>query len=139
MQHLRGRIAKSDVRTTYVHTYASSTVSRHFGAETKRSLAVGGMKTSLFCAIIPTLFPYFLPFWYPYILLHFEMFFITCLCHLFSSSACNLPSQSRSQCPHKYYEPLLWYIIWTILTPVFTLPALAKESADPSQPFSGWQ
>ena len=29
MQHLRGRIAKSDVRT-----YASSTVSRHFGAET---------------------------------------------------------------------------------------------------------
>ena len=41
MQHLRGRIAKSDVRTyvprtTYhVRTYASSTVSRHFGAETK--------------------------------------------------------------------------------------------------------
>ena len=37
MQHLRGRIAKSDVRT-YVRTlqaYASSTVSRHFGAETK--------------------------------------------------------------------------------------------------------
>ena len=45
MQHLRGRIAKSDVRTTYhvprttyhVRTYASSTVSRHFGAETKRA------------------------------------------------------------------------------------------------------
>ena len=37
MQHLRGRIAKSDVRTTYhVRTYASSTVSRHFGAETKK-------------------------------------------------------------------------------------------------------
>ena len=39
MQHLRGRVAKSDgrtyVRTTYVRTYASSTVSRHFGAETK--------------------------------------------------------------------------------------------------------
>ena len=32
MQHLRGRIAKSDVR---IRTYASSTVSRHFGAETK--------------------------------------------------------------------------------------------------------
>ena len=27
--------------------------------------------------------------------------------------------------------------IWTILTPVFTLPAFAEES-DPSQPFSGW-
>ena len=39
MQHLRGRIAKSDVRTTYVpRTYASSTVSRHFGAETKMSV-----------------------------------------------------------------------------------------------------
>ena len=42
MQHLRGRIAKSDVRTyvrTYhVRTYASSTVSRHFGAETKMQL-----------------------------------------------------------------------------------------------------
>ena len=39
MQHLCGRIAKSDVRTyvqrTYVRTYASSIVSRHFGAETK--------------------------------------------------------------------------------------------------------
>ena len=36
MQHLCGRIAKSDVpRRTYVRTYASSTVSRHFGAETK--------------------------------------------------------------------------------------------------------
>ena len=44
---------------------------------------VGGLYTSLFCAIIPTLFPYFLPFWYPYILLHFQMFFITCLCHFF--------------------------------------------------------
>ena len=40
MQHLRGRIAKSDVRT-----YASSTVSRHFGAETKNE--IGGFdKTS---------------------------------------------------------------------------------------------
>ena len=36
MQHLRGRIAKSDVRT-----YASSTVSRHFGAETKMYGDVG--------------------------------------------------------------------------------------------------
>ena len=33
--HLRGRIAKSDVRTYHVRTYASSTVSQHFGAETK--------------------------------------------------------------------------------------------------------
>ena len=58
MQHLRGRIAKSDVRTTYVprtyhvrttyvprtyvpRTYASSTVSRHFGAETKMYQDVG--------------------------------------------------------------------------------------------------
>ena len=42
MQHLRGRIAKSDVRTTYhvPRTYASSTVSRHFGAETKMSRCV---------------------------------------------------------------------------------------------------
>ena len=56
---------------------------------------VGGLNTSLFCAIIPTLFPYFLPFWYPYILLHFEMFFtrrmprigraklVTCTCQDF--------------------------------------------------------
>ena len=41
-------------------------------------ISVGGLYTSLFCAIIPTLFPYFLPFWYPYILSHFQMFFITC-------------------------------------------------------------
>ena len=34
MQHLRGRIAKS----VYVRTYASSTVSRHFGAETKNNI-----------------------------------------------------------------------------------------------------
>ena len=48
MQHLRGRIAKSDVRTTYVpRTYASSTVSRHFGAETKRA----GNETT--CSPIP--------------------------------------------------------------------------------------
>ena len=48
MQHLRGRIAKSDVRTTYhVRTYASSTVSRHFGAETKRpKLSYGKNKCS---------------------------------------------------------------------------------------------
>ena len=38
-----------------------------------------GLYTSLFCAIIPALFPYFLPFWYHYILLHFQMFFITCV------------------------------------------------------------
>ena len=44
---------------------------------------VGGLYTSLFCVIIPTLFPYFLPFWYPYILLHFQMFFITCSCLFF--------------------------------------------------------
>ena len=30
-----GRIAKSDVRTYVPHTYAFSTVFRHFGAETK--------------------------------------------------------------------------------------------------------
>ena len=36
MQHLRGRIAKS-----YVRTYASSTVSRHFGAETKTLIMYG--------------------------------------------------------------------------------------------------
>ena len=36
-------------------------------------------------------------------------------------------TSSRSPC----------FSIWTILTPVFTLPALAEES-DPSQPFSGW-
>ena len=46
MQHLRGRIAKSDVRTTYhVRTYASSTVSRHFGAETK----MHNIQHNLFC------------------------------------------------------------------------------------------
>ena len=57
MQHLRGRIAKSDVprtyvrtyvRTyarTYVRTYASSTVSRHFGAETKKKNFEGGQLT----------------------------------------------------------------------------------------------
>ena len=50
MQHLRGRIAKSDVppRTyvprTYVRTYASSTVSRHFGAETKNIKNVAGCR-----------------------------------------------------------------------------------------------
>ena len=44
-----------------------------------KKISVGGLYTSLFCAIIPTLFPYFLPFWYPYILLHFQMFFITCI------------------------------------------------------------
>ena len=43
-----------------------------------KKISVGGLYTSLFCAIIPTLFPYFLPFWYPYILLHFQIFFITC-------------------------------------------------------------
>ena len=31
-------------------------------------ISVGGLYTSLFCVIIPTLFPYFLPFWYLYIL-----------------------------------------------------------------------
>ena len=35
----------------------------------------GGLYTSLFCVIIPTLFPYFLLFWYPYILLHFPCFY----------------------------------------------------------------
>ena len=35
-----------------------------------------GLYTSLFCVIIPTLFPYFLRFWYPYILLHFKCFFL---------------------------------------------------------------
>ena len=49
MQHLRGRIAKSDVpRTyvrTYVRTYASSTVSRHFGAETKKARILGECRT----------------------------------------------------------------------------------------------
>ena len=45
-----------------------------------------GLYTSLFCVIIPTLFPYFLPFWYPYILLHFQMFFITLEMKAFTSS-----------------------------------------------------
>ena len=36
-----------------------------------KKISVGGLYTSLICAIIPTLFPYFLPFWYPYILLHY--------------------------------------------------------------------
>ena len=44
-----------------------------------KKISVGGLYTSLFCAIIPALFPYFLPFWYPCILLHFQMFFITCI------------------------------------------------------------
>ena len=35
-----------------------------------------GLYTSLFCVIIPTLFPYFLRFWYPYILLHFKCFLL---------------------------------------------------------------
>ena len=35
-----------------------------------------GLYTSLFCVIIPTLFPYFLRFWYPYILLHFKYFLL---------------------------------------------------------------
>ena len=35
-----------------------------------------GLYTSLFCVIIPTLFPYFLQFWYPYILLHFKCFLL---------------------------------------------------------------
>ena len=81
---------------------------------------VGGLYTSLFCAIIPTLFPYFLPFWYPYILLHFQMFFITCSCLFFLAAAhaiCHHRAEvgvltgSRSPC----------FGIWTILTPVFTL------------------
>ena len=58
MQHLRGRIVKSDVpRTyvrTYVRTYASSTVSRHFGAETKNEqCAILTLRTSIFtCNIV---------------------------------------------------------------------------------------
>ena len=38
-----------------------------------------GLYTSLFCVIIPTLFPYFLQFWYPYILLHFKCFLLLVL------------------------------------------------------------
>ena len=44
MQHLRGRIAKSDIPRTYVRTYASSTVSRHLGAETKNIENVAGCR-----------------------------------------------------------------------------------------------
>ena len=62
MQHLRGRIAKSDVRTTRTYhvrttyvprtyvprTYASSTVSRHFGAETKKKIITAVKSVSIF-------------------------------------------------------------------------------------------
>ena len=43
------------------------------------------MYTSLFCVIIPTLFPYFLPFWYPYILLHFKYVLYVSEMRLFSN------------------------------------------------------
>ena len=70
---------------------------------------VGGLNTSLFCAIIPTLFPYFLPFWYPYILLHFEMFFITCLrSFFFCSSRCG-PGVVEPPCFGLHARP--WCII----------------------------
>ena len=46
---------------------------------------VGGLYTSLFCVIIPTLFPYFLRFWYPYILLHFKCFLLLVYVIFFSS------------------------------------------------------
>ena len=73
---------------------------------------------------------------HPYILLHFEMFFITCLC-LFSLAAAHAICHHRAEVSVLTSSRSPCFGIWTILTPVFTLPALAKES-DPSQPFSGW-
>ena len=82
---------------------------------------VGGLYTSLFCVIIPALFPYFLPFWYPYILLHFQMFLflITCLC-LFLAAAhaiCHhrrvgVLTGSRSPCFARSQTPLGKGLVW---------------------------
>ena len=78
-----------------------------------KEISVGGLYTSLFCAIIPTLFPYFLLFWYPYILLHFQMFFITCSI----MSACARASSSVATRPRprhvmtKYWWNLIWRCI----------------------------
>ena len=53
---------------------------------------VGGLYTSLFCVIIPTLFLYFLPFWYPYILLHFKCFLSLVYVIFLAAGACILNS-----------------------------------------------
>ena len=67
----------NSVRIIYVCYYLLCSVRGSTSIWNK--ISVGVLYISLFCAIIPTLFPYFLPFWYPYILSHFQMFFITCI------------------------------------------------------------
>ena len=58
-----------------------------------------GLYTSLFCVIIPTLFPYFLRFWYPYILLHFKCFLLLYMYHSNKSNMFSHKSGNAS-CSH---------------------------------------
>ena len=64
-----------------------------------------GLYTSLFCVIIPTLFPYFLRFWYPYILLHFKCFLLL-VCIIYASCLV-------IHLVYLYMLPVLSYILCT--------------------------
>ena len=88
---------------------------------------VGGLYTSLFCVIIPTLFPYFLRFWYPYILLHFKCFLLLVYVIFFSSRRmhtglwhlhCQQWLKNQTQASQK---PTLF---WMDTKPVFPVPEL---------------
>ena len=85
---------------------------------------VGGLYTSLFCAIIPTLFPYFLPFWYPYSCYIFKCFLLLVYV-IFFGSRCMF----EEICHHRAEVSVLTGPCFGIS---ITLPALAEES-DPSK------
>ena len=66
-----------------------------------------GLYTSLFCVIIPTLFPYFLRFWYPYILLHFKCFLLLVKCELGPIPRPFSPQRMSLQCSTNVGEGLV--------------------------------
>ena len=80
---------------------------------------------SLLFAVLVSLHPVTFSNVFYYLFMSFFSAAAHAICH--DRAEVGVLTSSRSSC----------FGIWTILTPVFTLPALAKES-DPSQPFSGW-
>ena len=80
---------------------------------------------SLLFAVLVSLHPVTFSNVFYYLFMSFFLAAAHAICH--HRAEVGVLTSSRSPC----------FGIWTILTLVFTLPALAEES-DPSQPFSGW-